>query len=59
MKGYKTILWNILNAAIPVMDAANASYSIPDEWMPIWIAVYIAGNVFLRFITTGPVGSKA
>lgn len=58
MKGYKTILWNVGNALIPAMDVANSTYKIPEAWMPIWIAVYIAGNIFLRFITTTPVGSK-
>ncbi len=58
MKGYKTILWNVGNALIPAMDVANSTYKIPEEWLPIWIAVYIAGNIFLRFVTTTPVGSK-
>lgn len=56
MKGYKTILWNAANAVVPAMMAADAAYQIPDDWMPVWIAVYIAGNVILRVFTTTPLG---
>ena len=58
MKGYRTIIWNVANAVIPAMEIANATYSIPNEWMPYWLAVFIAGNVALRMVTTGPVGGK-
>lgn len=58
MKGYRTILWNAANAAILAMEVTDSAYTIPQEWMPIWLAVYIGGNFFLRFVTTGPVGGK-
>lgn len=58
MRGYRTILWNAINAIIPAMEAANAAYQLPEEWMPYWLAVYIAGNIVLRLMTTTPVGGK-
>lgn len=57
MKGYRTIVWNVANAIVPAMEIANATYQIPDEWMPLWLFAFIAGNVVLRLVTTGPVGS--
>jgi len=59
MKGYKTIIWNVANAVVPAMAAADAAYLIPDEWMPYWIGVFIVGNIILRIKTTTPVGRKA
>ena len=58
MKGYRTILWNVANTVVPVMQAADAAYQIPDEWMPYWIAVFIVGNVILRIKTTTALGVK-
>lgn len=58
LKGYKTLLWNAANAVIAAMEMANATYQLPDAWMPYWVAVYIAGNIILRLMTTGPVGGK-
>lgn len=58
MKGYRTILWNVLNSIVPVMQIVDAAYSIPDEWMPYWIAIFIIGNIILRLDTNGPVGRK-
>lgn len=56
MKGYRTIVWNVANAIVPVMQIAETAYQIPNEWMPIWIGVFIAGNLILRLVTTGPIG---
>lgn len=58
MKGYRTLIWNLANAVVFGMEAAKMSYSIPDEWTPWWLIIYIVGNVLLRFYTTGPVGNK-
>ncbi len=58
MKGYRTLIWNAANAGILAMEVTDASYAIPQEWMPIWLSVYIVGNFVLRLRTTGPVGSK-
>ena len=58
MKGYKTIIWTAANAVVPAMAAVSSSYQIPAEWMPYWIAVYMAGNVILRIMTTTPIGAS-
>jgi hypothetical protein len=58
MKGYRTIIWNIANALVPVMDAIWLQGMIRDEWLPYWLAVYIVGNIILRLKTTTPVGKS-
>lgn len=59
MKGYRTIIWNLANAVVLGMDAAKIGYDIPDAWEPWWVLAYVAGNIILRAVTTGPVGSRA
>ena len=59
MKGWRTILWNVANAVVPVLEIVQSTYSIPDEFLPYWLAVYVVGNVVLRLLTDTPVGRKA
>jgi hypothetical protein len=59
MKGHRTIIWNAANAVVVAMQAADASYKIPDEWIPYWLGAYVVGNIVLRLVTTTPVGHKA
>jgi hypothetical protein len=57
MKGWRTIAWNAVNAVVLTLEIIpNAPYQMPESWEPMWLAVYIVGNVYLRFITTTPVG---
>lgn len=58
MKGYRTIIWNVANAVVLGMDAAKIGYDIPEAWLPWWFGAYVAGNIALRLVTTGPVGRK-
>ena len=59
LKGYRTIIWNIANAVVPAMQVVDATYKIPQEWMPYWIMVVLLGNVILRMKTDTPVGKKS
>lgn len=58
MKGWKTIVWNLANAVVLSMDVADTAYSIPNEWQPYWLAIYVIGNIALRMVTTTPVFQK-
>ena len=55
-KGWRTIVWNLLNIAVLVMDQFTAV--VPDEYNFYWGLVYGLVNIGLRFITTTPVGQK-
>lgn len=56
LKGWWTVAWNAANALVFTLDMIEATYSVPDDWQPIWLAAYIVGNFVLRFLTTTPVG---
>lgn len=59
MKGWKTIAWNVANGVVVAMEVANTSFTIPDEWVPYWLGVYVVGNIILRLVTDGPVGKRS
>lgn len=58
LKGYRTLIWNVANSAIYAMELANTQFGVPESWMPIWMGVYILGNLLLRLYTTTPVGRR-
>ena len=62
MKGYRTIIWNGLNAMVlgmeSVMNMAGTGYTIPERYMPLWMGVFTVVNIVLRFKTTTPVGKS-
>lgn len=55
MKGWKTIIFMILTAALAGVDAIAESINIPDWYYAV---VVPAVGIILRFLTTGPVGGK-
>jgi hypothetical protein len=59
MKGWRTIAWNLANAVVLTLELVpNAPFEMPESWEPLWLATYIIGNVYLRYITTTPMGKK-
>lgn len=65
LKGYKTIVWNAFLGFAPVLLVALDKLQAIDltqymTWyMAIGVGVFIGGiGTLLRWITTGPVGSK-
>lgn len=64
MKGYRTILTNAL-AALPIvaevvsaMHAEGLGDIMPDHYIPIYTLLVILANVYLRTITTTPLGRR-
>jgi hypothetical protein len=39
-----------------VMSISGTGYTVPEEWMPLWMLVFAAVNVVLRLDTRTPVG---
>lgn len=56
LKGWWTVLFNAANAILLTMEVYEAKWSVPDEWVPVWMAIFIAANFVLRFMTDTPVG---
>lgn len=66
MKGYKTILFNVLVAIAPVLDVIvllggmpEVGAIIPPEYYPLYTVAVALANKGLRMVTTTPVGKSA
>lgn len=58
LKGYKTILFNVLAAVVPIMELTELSAVVPDHYLPFYMLVIAMGNMYLRTVTTSPVGKQ-
>lgn len=58
LKGYKTLVFNLLAAVVPLLELTELKAVVPDDYMPIYMLVVALGNVYLRTITTSPVGKQ-
>lgn len=57
-KGWKTVLFNVLSIIIPLTEASGLTEYMTNTQMVYYIIAVIAGNTFLRLMTTTPVGKK-
>lgn len=58
MKGYKTLTFNVLAAAVPILEMAEIRDVLPDEWLPYYTLGVVLANLALRAMTTTPIGAK-
>lgn len=72
LEGWRTIALNVVAGILPAWDTLMLAAStfipaaqqyglfeyIPDKWKGVYVTVLVALNVFLRFKTTTPVGTK-
>lgn len=65
LEGWKTIIWNGFVALVPVLLVSLDKLQAVDlsQYMTWWMAIAVgfvvsAMGVWLRYITTGPVGAK-
>lgn len=59
LKGWKTMLANALMAIIPILELAEIKAVLPPDWLPYYALGMVLVNMFLRWLTTTPVGKKA
>jgi hypothetical protein len=58
LKGYRTILVNTLLTVMPILEMTELLSVLPDGWQN-WYAIAMAViNLWLRSITTTPLGKK-
>lgn len=56
LRGWRTLAFNAVAAALPVLELTEVRNVLPDHWLP-WYALGIAlANMYLRSITKTPVG---
>jgi hypothetical protein len=57
-KGWKTLTFNILMALVPILEMRELLPFIPQDYMALYALVVAMGNMYLRSITTTPMGKK-
>lgn len=65
LEGWKTVLWNAFLGLAPVLLVTLDKLQAVDlsQYMTWWMAIVVgfvvsAIGVWLRYVTTGPIGSK-
>ena len=56
MKGYRTIVANVLFAVLPILELTELRDVLPPDWLPFYALGVALANMLLRHITTTPVG---
>lgn len=56
MKGWRTITFNVLTTIVPIISLTEWHAVFPSEWLPYWLLVVAIANIYLRTITTTPMG---
>ena len=57
-KGWRTLVFNILSAAVPVVSLTEWWDVFPPSYLPYWMLAVAVANVVLRMMTTTPVGQR-
>ena len=57
-KGWKTVTFNVLAATVPILELTELKGLVPVDYMPVYGLSVALGNVYLRSVTTTPMGKK-
>lgn len=58
MKGYKTVIFNVLAAIVPVLEVSGTDLGLDGTGLAIYGLGVTIANLVLRFLTTTPVFDK-
>lgn len=58
LKGWKTVTFNVLAAIVPILELTETKGIVPEEYLPFYALAVAMGNVYLRSVTTTPMGKK-
>ena len=58
LKGWKTVTFNVLAAVVPILELTEMKGIVPEEYLPFYALAVAMGNVYLRSVTTTPMGKK-
>lgn len=59
MKGYRTVVANALMSVLPILELSEFAAVLPIEWMPYYTLGVVLANMWLRSLTTTPLGKQA
>lgn len=55
MKGYKTVIFNVIAAVLPVLEVSGADLGLSGDGLAYYGLGITVANLVLRFLTTSPV----
>ena len=58
LKGYRTVLVNILMTIMPILEMSEVLDVMPDGWQSWYTILFAIINLWLRSITTTPMGKR-
>jgi hypothetical protein len=58
LKGWKTVTFNLLAAIVPILELTELRDVVPEQYLPFYALAVAMGNMYLRSITTTPMGKK-
>jgi len=58
LKGWKTVTFNVLAAIVPFLELTELKGIVPEEYLPFYALAVAMGNVYLRSVTSTPMGKK-
>ena len=58
LKGWKTVTFNVLAAIVPILELTELKGIVPEEYLPFYALAVAMGNVYLRSVTSTPMGKK-
>lgn len=58
LKGYRTVIVNLLAAIVPVLQLSGADLGLTGHGLAIYMMVVNVANLALRAVTNTPVGTK-
>ncbi|MEM8713533.1 MAG: hypothetical protein AAGG01_21525 [Planctomycetota bacterium] len=58
LKGYRTMILNALASVLPVLELTEWYAVLPDGWVPYYVLALALLNMWMRSITTTPVGQN-
>lgn len=58
MKGWKTVLFNVLAAIVPVLEVSGADLGLDGQGLAIYGLGVTIANLVLRYLTTTALGKS-
>lgn len=58
LKGYKTVIFNVMASVIPILELTEVRDVIPAQYLHYYALGVVLANMVLRYLTTTPVGRK-
>jgi hypothetical protein len=58
LKGWRTMLVNLILSILPILQLTELMAIMPDKYLPYYALVMALANMWMRKITTTPLGQS-